>query len=37
MICTAPTLDIARFGMEAFRASPARRDVIIIAGPWSRR
>ena len=33
MICTAANRwDIARFGMEAFRASPRQADVIIIAG-----
>ncbi len=33
MICTAANrYDIARFGMEAFRASPRQADLIIIAG-----
>ncbi len=29
---TGPTLDIARFGSEAFRASPRQSDLMIVAG-----
>ncbi|MGI6119762.1 MAG: NADH-quinone oxidoreductase subunit B [Desulfosporosinus sp.] len=29
--------DIARFGWEAFRASPRQADVLIIAGPCTRK
>ncbi len=33
MICTAANrFDIARFGMEAFRASPRQADLMIVAG-----
>ncbi|MDP3183002.1 MAG: NADH-quinone oxidoreductase subunit NuoB, partial [Desulfobaccales bacterium] len=33
MICTAANRwDIARFGMEAFRASPRQSDLMIVAG-----
>ncbi len=45
MMCTAASrFDIARFGMEIFRASPRQADLMIIAGtlswkmaPWLRR
>ncbi len=38
MICTAANrFDIARFGMEAFRASPRQADLMIVAGTVTRK
>src|SRR5271169_3815751 len=45
MMCTAASrFDLARFGMEIFRASPRQADLMIVAGtltwkmaPWLRR
>jgi NADH-quinone oxidoreductase subunit B len=38
MICTAANrYDIARFGMEAFRASPRQADLMIVAGTVTRK
>lgn len=38
MICTAANrFDIARFGMEAFRASPRQADLLIIAGTVTKK
>ncbi len=38
MICTAANrFDIARFGMEAFRASPRQADLMIVAGTVTKK
>lgn len=37
MSTAAPRYDIARFGMEVFRASPRQSDVMIVAGRVSRK
>ena len=38
MICTAAArYDLARFGMEVFRASPRQADVMIVAGRVSQK
>lgn len=38
MMCTAASrYDVARFGMEVFRASPRQSDVMIVAGRLSRK
>ncbi|MGV7903889.1 NADH-quinone oxidoreductase subunit B, partial [Mycobacterium kansasii] len=34
---TGPRFDIARFGMEAFRASPRQADLMIVAGRVSQK
>lgn len=37
MATTGPRFDIARFGMEAFRASPRQADLMIVAGRVSQK
>lgn len=37
MAITAPRNDVARFGAEAFRASPRQADVMIVAGRVSKK
>lgn len=37
MSTAAPRFDIARFGMEVFRASPRQSDVMIVAGRVSQK
>jgi NADH-quinone oxidoreductase subunit B len=38
MMCTvAPDFDIARFGMELFRASPRQADLMIVSGRVARK
>ncbi|WP_019200577.1 NADH-quinone oxidoreductase subunit B family protein [Tsukamurella sp. 1534] len=37
MATTGPKFDIARFGMEAFRASPRQADLMIVAGRVSQK
>ena len=37
MAITAPRCDVARFGAEAFRASPRQADVMIVAGRVSKK
>lgn len=37
MSTAAPRYDIARFGMEVFRASPRQSDVMIVAGRCSQK
>lgn len=37
MSTAAPRYDMARFGMEVFRASPRQSDVMIVAGRVSRK
>lgn len=37
MSTTGPRFDLARFGSEAFRASPRQADVMIIAGRLSKK
>ncbi|MEA2447751.1 MAG: NADH-quinone oxidoreductase subunit [Actinomycetota bacterium] len=37
MATTMPRHDLARFGMEAFRASPRQADLMIVAGRVSRK
>ncbi len=37
MATTMPRHDLARFGMEAFRASPRQADVMIVAGRVSQK
>ncbi len=37
MATTSPRFDLARFGMEAFRASPRQADLMIVAGRVSQK
>ncbi len=37
MMTVAPRHDLARFGMEAFRASPRQADLMIVAGRVSQK
>jgi NADH-quinone oxidoreductase subunit B len=37
MASTMPRHDLARFGMEAFRASPRQADLLIVAGRLSQK
>jgi NADH-quinone oxidoreductase subunit B len=37
MMTAAPRHDLARFGMEAFRASPRQADLMIVAGRVSQK
>ena len=37
MSSTMPRHDLARFGMEAFRASPRQADLMIVAGRVSQK
>jgi len=37
MVTVAPRFDLARFGMEVFRASPRQADLMIVAGRVSQK